>query len=134
MIDRLAAWVDRFIAHCAQHPMAVIGGIECGIVFMSCFLMLNSLPRKNTTVEKCAIALIGFGALGVALGPLDGVDLYPSIFDLVFRFGAAVFSIILTSSLWHELPFVNRRHRCMPGEIRHVPALRRTSDCERVAE
>lgn len=110
----------------ANYPMAVVGGIECCIVFMSCFLLLNSLPRQHSTGEKIAIAIIGFGAFGVALGPLDGIDLQPSIFDLVFRFGAAVFSVILTAPLWHELPLINRRHR--PGALQYVPTMRRSSD------
>lgn len=91
----LMTWDEYFIATFAM------------ITASSCFLAINHAPgglRKS--IEKSLWYFIGGGSFGIAIGPLFDNYLAPSVFEMVYVAGTAVYSVWLTRDHWYALPVI----------------------------
>lgn len=86
--------------------------IACAFTSACCLLHLNAMGRPffDRLVERALCYSLGFGAVGSMIGPFCGWFILPTVYELTFYMGVALYAIWLTKGHWMEMPVLDRRH------------------------
>lgn len=101
-----------------NEPLEMVAAAACAVVLVSCILLVNHMPRGwRRLPDKLLLVWIAIGALGGAVGPLDGIYIQPTWAEILMYTGIAVFSMWLTWPFWRELPMFDRRRPLPVDEV-----------------